>query len=733
MILFLFPAIILSAQNNPKLDSMMIELNKVQSDTGRIMLFYKISHELQFVDINKSIEYAENAYAEAQRLGFKKGLAYSQIQLGNIEQIKAEYSNAESYNLSALKLLEKLEDEAGEAICYNNLGIIEHSRNDYSKALEYYRQSLSLNRELRRNSGEAVSLFCIGTVFENMAQYDSALQYYLEGQIISERINDSKLKAYAKISLANVYFSMKDYLKAYDYNIEASEIYIKTGNKLGLIKVYGALGQLAVLRDSLDIAQAFYQKSLEVSRSIMSNNDISLALYSMANVFEQRGIFDSAYVYYKQAYTNFSSEGNLENAAHSLISMARIENMNENFTSGEKLLMEATEIAEEIGAPTLLQQVYYERALCYSGKSDYKQAFHFLQSYSDLKDSVMSIEKQNQILDLQTRYETERKEKENKILKQEQKILELTRNFLIGGAFLLALTAFFIFRSLILKKRDNALLRKQKLEITHQKEIVEEQKKEITDSIRYALRIQSAILPSPEIVNDIGAELFVLYLPRDIVSGDFYLFARLDENSIIICVADCTGHGVPGAFMSMLGMSLLSDIIANNKIEIAKGSYTPADILNKLRDRVKLALRQTGKEGENKDGMDMSVITLNLKSHEMQYAGANNSVYIVTNGVLEEIKALRNPIGIYIEEKPFVNTVRQVQQGAVIYLFSDGYSDQINEKGSKFLSKNLKKFLEENAHLPIKEQEEILLQKHLSYKGSEEQVDDILLIGVKVP
>ena len=721
-----------SGQNNNKLDSLFLELKSVKTDTGKVMLYYRISHELQFMDINKSVEYAEMAIIEARRLKFNKGIAYSLVQLGNIEQTKAEYSKAEELNLEALKLMEKINDKTGEAICYNNLGIISHSRNDYSKGLEFYRKSLSLNQELGRSSGEAVSLFCIGTVYENMAQYDSALRYYFNAQQISEKINDDRLRAYAFVSLANVYYYMQDYLKAFDYNIEASQIYSRTGNKLGLIKVYSSLGQLAGLRDSLDRAVWFYKKSLQVSEEIMSKNDISNALFALARVYEQRGLIDTAFSNYQSAYSNYISEGNSENAAFSLIAMARIEKLKGNFEKSEKLLTEASELAEKIGAPNLLQDVYYEAALTFSARNDFKSAFLYLQKYDDIKDSVMSIEKQNQILDLQTRYETEKSEKENEILKQEQKILQITRDFLLGGALMLAITAFFILRSLIIKKRDNKLLQKQKEEINRQKEIVEGQKKEITDSIRYARRIQSAILPSEEIIRNLSNELFVLYLPRDIVSGDFYLIRHLDTEITIVSAADCTGHGVPGAFMSMLGVSLLNDIINSNKELIISRDFTPADILNSLRYRVKSALSQTGREGEAKDGMDMSLCIFNRRTMEMQYAGANNPVYIVSEGKLTEIKSVRNPIGIYIAEKEFVNNFISLKPDSIVYLFSDGYSDQINPAGSKFLSKNLKLMLEEISNLPLAEQESILLRKHQDFRDTEEQVDDILLMGVRI-
>jgi serine phosphatase RsbU (regulator of sigma subunit) len=696
------------------------------------MLYYKISHEYQFIDIDQSVSWAEKAITEAKRLKFKKGVAYSLIQIGNIEQIRANYTKAESYNLEALDILRKIGDRAGEAICFNNLGIIYHDRNEYSRALSYYHRSLITNRELGRKPGEAISLFCIGTVYENMARYDSALVFYFAGQEISEDINDSKLMAYADVSLANVYYSMQDYQKAWQYNIEASKLYERAGNKLGQIKVYNALGQLAVLKDSLDKAVWFYTQSLNASREIQSNNDVSYSLFSLAQVYERRGMTDSAFNMYREAYKAYSNEGSTENAAHALISMARIENGLKNYEKAGGYLIEAYNLADSAGTPKVLMDVNKEIALTFYGLKDYKSAFLYYRNYSDLKDSVMNLERQNQILDLQTRYETEKKEKENRLLKQEQRILQMTRNFLLAGAGMLLVIAFLILRNLRIKKKDNELLRKQKEEIRQQKEIVEEQKKEITDSIRYARRIQSAILPSEELVKSVAPESFILYLPRDIVSGDFYLLRSLDDQTTVICAADCTGHGVPGAFMSMLGLSLLSDIINNNKSGIIAGTCTSADILGTLRVRVKDALSQTGKEGEAKDGMDMSLCIINRRAMQMHYAGANNSVYIISEGSLTELKSTRNPIGIYVAEKDFVNNIITINPGSAVYLFSDGYSDQISTEGSKFLSKNLKHFLEEIAYLPMEQQHELLLQKHLAFRGTEEQVDDILLIGIRI-
>jgi serine phosphatase RsbU (regulator of sigma subunit) len=276
------------------------------------------------------------------------------------------------------------------------------------------------------------------------------------------------------------------------------------------------------------------------------------------------------------------------------------------------------------------------------------------------------------------------------------------------------------------------MLTEQRDEINRQKEIVETQKTAITDSIRYAKRIQSAMLPPVETLGNYLPDSFVLYLPRDIVSGDFYLVRELTGNLLLVCAADCTGHGVPGAFMSMLGMSLLNDIINLNQELIIKNEFKPSDILNELRNRVKSSLRQTGKEGEARDGMDLSLCLVDKVSGTVNYSGANNPIYVVNNGNLTEYKAVRNPIGIYLNEVSFRDDIISLLPGSVIYMFSDGFSDQIGKNGSKFLSKNLKKVLSEISHKQPADISQILHNKHLDWRGEEEQVDDILVLGFRI-
>jgi serine phosphatase RsbU (regulator of sigma subunit)/tetratricopeptide (TPR) repeat protein len=723
---------IFQGQELSRLDSLKLLLAEEKTDTGRVILFYRIAHELQNRDIEASSEYTRKALEEAEKINYLKGKGRAIIQLGNIEQIKGNLEESENYNNEALKICKEINDLAGVAICYNNLGISAHNRNDYQKALSLYKKSLEINRSINRKSGSATSLFSIGTVYDNLGRYDSALVYYIEAQAISESINDAGLMAYANVSLANVYYKMGNTVRSIAYNEAAIRLYEKAGNDYGLLKVNISLGQMLADADSLERAIMTYREALKTGYRIGSINDIAVSYFSLGNIYETLAQNDSSLVNYKKALDKFIEAENYENIAFSLMAVARLDNLKKNHYEASVLLAEALKISENIGSPPALMQGYRDLAMTYSYLKDYKNAFNYYTRYSSIRDSAMTIEKQKQILELQAQYETEKKEKENILLRKDQQILQSTRNSLIIGALLLLLVVFVIFNSLRIKRRDNRLLREQKNEIARQKEIVEEQKASITDSIRYAKRIQAAMLPPAELIDECVPNSFILYLPRDIVSGDFYWMKKIAENRILVCAADCTGHGVPGAFMSMLGMSLLSDIINRNLGQIIGKRFTPADILNSLRERIKEALRQTGKEGESRDGMDMSLCILETDTCQLQYAGANNSIYYVDRGTLTEIKATRNPIGIYLNEISFQNQETKIPPEAVVYMFSDGYSDQIGSEGSKFLSKNFKKLLSEISHLPVDEIRERLHKTHLDWRKEEEQVDDILVIGLRI-
>jgi len=296
--------------------------------------------------------------------------------------------------------------------------------------------------------------------------------------------------------------------------------------------------------------------------------------------------------------------------------------------------------------------------------------------------------------------------------------------------------SFFLCIIIIIRLRERKLQKNKRIleaKIKERTRTIEEQKdqiaishKNIKDSITYAKRIQKAIMPSKEIIHESFEEYFVYFRPRDIVSGDFYWLKKIGDYTVY-AVADCTGHGVPGALLSMLGISFLSEIVTKARFD------SPDEILNRLRKKVKQSLKQSNKDDDSKDGMDIALCVIDHESLELQFAGAYNPVYILRKGELSELKATRNPIGYHLKEQKFQNNVFQLQKGDVLYTFSDGYTDQFGEKGNtKFNKTNFKKLIKTIAGKPMKEQKDILETIFLKWKGSNEQTDDIIVMGVRI-
>lgn len=265
------------------------------------------------------------------------------------------------------------------------------------------------------------------------------------------------------------------------------------------------------------------------------------------------------------------------------------------------------------------------------------------------------------------------------------------------------------------------------LEIKEQTKIIAEKNKDITDSINYAKRIQQAILP-PEESGELKFPMFIYFKPRDIVSGDFYWY-EFRDNKLIIAAVDCTGHGVPGAFMSMVGTTLL------NKVVNDLGQTLPSQIMKQMDINILESLKQRGDISSNRDGMDMAICTIDSSKRELIFSGASRPLYLVRNNELTEYKSSIFSVGGYLagNEKVFEDAYINYQSNDMIYIFSDGYADQFGgEKGKKFMSKNMRLLFSRIASLPLDEQKSEIHSNLIAWMGSLKQVDDILVIGIRL-
>jgi serine phosphatase RsbU (regulator of sigma subunit) len=357
-------------------------------------------------------------------------------------------------------------------------------------------------------------------------------------------------------------------------------------------------------------------------------------------------------------------------------------------------------------------------------QADLSQETKILQDLA-AKESEKAMDlKENEIVRIRQQQELQSLQ-----LEQSQTVLQQRKVMIIsafGGIALVLILLVMSTRAFYLKRKDNKRLAKQKKEITGMNEALNERNGEISSSIEYAKRLQTSILPSPGLLNTRIKDHFVLFMPKQRVSGDFYWWTQIEDH-VVITAVDCTGHGVPGAFMSMLGVSMLREIVSKEYVS------HPGVILRRLRKEVMYALKQTGEFGEQKDGMDMALVSINMENLECQFAGANNPLYLVRNGELTEFKGDRMPIAIHQNMDKFKMHEIQLQPGDHLYLFSDGYVDQFGgPDDKKFKFKAFRQMLVDNATQPMKKQKQILERTISEWKGDRDQVDDIVVLGLEI-
>ena len=681
-------------------------------------------------DYQKALQYMNQSLELSKKQNNKKGIAKNLGNIALIYQNKSEYSKAIEYGLKSLEIYQKLNDKQGISKNLSNIGNIYWYQSNYNKALEYYLKSLKLNEEIRDSNGISFDLGNIGIIYYNQKNYNKALEYYLKALEISRLINNTYNSVKILGSIGIIYTKNKNYTKALSYHIKAYKIAHKIGYKLTEAMNLGNIGTIYQQINQKEKALIYMQKALDIYKSI-----------------------DNKY-----------------GEVATLINISNLYNNTKQYTKAIKILIQALESAKKINSLELQLKAYKELSQSYTNLKNYEKALNYQNLWINIKDSIFNIEKTKAITELRTKYETEKKEQkiaeqklrlakeqsENKAKDLKLKHSKIIMTIIVIILLFVIIIAFMLLKLFNQKRKANMLLTKQKREIVSQRNEIKLQNKqlatihkELEQSITYAKRIQAAVMPDNKILSKIFKEYFIFSIPKNVMSGDFFWILN-NQNNTIITVADCTGHGVPGAFMSMLGVSFLREIIERNKIT------EPNEILDKLRNKIIVELKQKGIPGEQQDGMDMAVITINHKSKKMQYSGANNPIYIIKNKPLKhtndkiilfdntnhktknskllyEIKPDKMPIGIYIKMENFSKIEIELQENDQIYLFTDGFADQFGgENNKKFKYKPFKQLLLQNAEKPMHEQKQIIEKTFINWKNENEQIDDVTIVGIKI-
>lgn len=680
-----------------KIDSLLSANKKNTTDSAKINTLNRLSYYYNQSNLyDQAIRSAEEALQLSRDIQFRKGIADAQRNLATTYYYRGNYRQMLEYFKQSLPIRKELGNKKDIAGTFINIGVACWSLGDYTSAQESYLEALRILEEIQDKDGIATLEMNIGILNWSQEHYDDALKYYERALKANQELGDKKGIAHSYANMANVYHSLNDYQNALEYNT----------------------------------------KALKLREELRDSNDIANSYINMANVLSSMKLSDKALEYEKRALFIKRRIGDKNGEALILSNMGFQFVEQNNIDKGLKFMFEALTLAKETEDLELIKNIYEEISTAYQKKNNPALALQYYREFVRAKDSLSSEESIQKITQAKLNYEFEKKLREEELIQQQKDALAreevkrqgMIRNFFIGGFLLVAALALVIFRSYTQSKRTNKVIASQKKEVEFQKSVVEQKNKDITDSINYAQRIQEAVFTSSEIKKRLFPDSFVLFKPRDIVSGDFYWFAEKNGKRFVAAV-DCTGHGVPGAFMSIIGNHLLNEIV------MEKGIPRPSEILNALHKGVSSVLKQDNQKSQP-DGMDIALLVFSDTgdSSHIEFAGANRPAYLVSSGILREIKGDKFSIGgtDIRKERNFTNHSLEFKKGDTIYISSDGYADQFGgSNGKKLMSKNFKELILANSNLLMPDQEKALEETFEKWKGSREQIDDVLVIGVR--
>lgn len=655
------------------------------------------------------------------------------------------YRDADTCFMLADKLIQlnTSKQDTITAAVLNMQGIAYYFKSEYKKSLEYLDSALTMEIQLKRKDRIAKIYANMANCYNNLSEYDKSLSYSIKSLDIWKGLNQKVNVAMSLYEIGNTYRHLNENEKAIKYFKESLQLVTEENDLRGIAACNSNLGNCYQLLNQFDKAQEHFEINLKIVTELKLPLQIATSYNNLGILFMAKKDYKTSYNYHKKAEKIRIEKNNKNGLLHSYMNLSRVLYLLERYQESEKYALAAYQMSKEISNKRLsmnLSRILFEN---YEKQNKYKEAFEYFKLFTSMQDSVMDIEKVNKINELEAKFQNEKKALEIDNLKHKEQIQQeeinkqnMQKTALAIGFGLTGVLAFVILNGYRRKKRDNELITQQKQEVENQKSAVEiahhelkEKNKEILDSINYAKRIQNAILPPQKVVKSYLQESFILYIPKDIVAGDFYWLEQ-KNNKVLFAACDCTGHGVPGAMVSVICVNGLNRSVREH------GLTDPGQILDKTREIVIQEFEKS--EDEVKDGMDVSLCSLNLENNQLKWAGANNPLWIIRknsdgSSELIEYKADKQPIGKYDEPLPYTTHTIFLQKNDTIYIFSDGYVDQFGgEKGKKFKAANLKNLLLSIQNDTLEKQKELINQAFESWKGSLEQVDDVCVIGVRV-
>jgi serine phosphatase RsbU (regulator of sigma subunit) len=738
--LLLIPLFKASAQSR-KIDSLKRVLLQKTEDTSRFLIAIKICIECNYIGAygpaldygNKALELAKTieSSSDPKVAAFgKKAESRSYINMGNVYENLSNFAQARAYYTKGLYIKQEIKDKKGIADAFNNIGLTYEGQSDYPQALDYFFRSLSAYTEINNKSGMALTYSNIGTIYLDEGNSNQAVGYYQKSMKIRDSLGDKMGEADSYDNIALIYASQNLYLNALNYFLKSQKIREDVGFLDKMAFSYNNIANIDyILTDEKDsVKKRFINTYYPNEASALSLNEVNQLL------------LDSAWTLRTKALNIGEKIGDLYTVEYALKGIGQILQKRGEYAQSLSYLQKAVAIARKTNSKKEAFEILQDISASEFKLRKFDSSLAYYQMAMDIKDSIFSEEKEKAIGREEAKIDYEKKqalsqaenkrqlEREEEQRKRQQLIIYSS----IAVLLMLAIFSILIAQRLRITRQQKSIIEAQKskldkafYQLEDAKKMLEEKHKDLTDSIHYASRIQNALLTSTTYLDHHLPEHFIFFKPRDIVSGDFY-WALKHKGLLYIACCDCTGHGVPGAFMSLLNLTFLHQTV------IEKGINQPDKIFENIRANLIEALSQDG-SGETKDGMDAVLCSIDFEKHILKAACANNPLWIIRDKEFIEFKADKIPIGEGLESKSFTLHETQLKKGDCIYMFSDGYADQFGGvQGKKYKQAQLKDFLLSIHQKTMREQGKLIEEEFNRWKGFLDQVDDVCVIGLRV-
>jgi len=721
-----------------KMDSTTQLINR-KNNQDKVDLMNSYAWEIRRLKPSKSLEIALEFFELSTEIGYEHGVASSLKNSGAAYCLLSIYDSSIVDLYKAKKIFKKLGDKKSESECLHYLGNIYCDLEDYVQAMELYEKAGTLAVEINDQNGIAVNLCRIGFVHYLCKRYNESHFYLKQSKVNLKNGGDEIVLIDVLINMGKIHFDKKKYPESYKYFSTASEISKKNNYLFGAASSLQNLGMYYKQIVENGYTESSLLEALQISEQIGEKGLAMKVALQLSDFYENISEFSKALQYYKK-YDALIIDLQKNSNKHKVKILAAQFELDEIIKEEELLKINSDlsifhkELEEKNSKLELLSLVASQSdhiiiIMDANGMVNFVNDSFVrfndcgLEELKRMKGkTIFEISNYPKIREVFDECITRKKSVTYESLNVSQSGKRVWGSALLTPVFNVfgELTNFIIIDNDITERKLNA-------------EIIDQKNRDITSSITYAKRIQEAILPEKSKIKQHFLDSFIINLPKDIVSGDFYWFDRIGDH-VVFAVADCTGHGVPGAFMSMIGINSLTQIVNDSSVT------NPARALECLDVKIKKALKQTGASHETTDGMDIAILEFSFlekefsESVQLNYAGAHRPLWIIRDNNLIEIEADKNSIGGGLEkENFFTNKTFQTKEGDVLYIFTDGCIALFGgEKGKKFSTGNLKKLLLSICHLPMIEQEKIITSALHDWKGDLEQVDDILIMGFKI-